>query len=253
MGIRKPLLGKVALVTGGTRGIGRAIALELAEQGADLAINYFRNRAAAEQTQTDIEEFGSRAMKIRAHLGEVEQIRTMFQEINENYGRLDILVNNAASGIQRPIMELEPKHWDWAIAINSRAPWLCAQEAAHLMHNGGHIINISSLGSQRVLPYYFTVGVSKAALEAMTRYLAVEFAPKGINVNGIAGGYVETGALRHFPNTESMTESAKNNTLNGKVLEAKHIAKVTSFLCSEEASMIRGQILVVDGGVSLIT
>jgi enoyl-[acyl-carrier protein] reductase III len=244
------LKGRVALVTGGSRGIGRAIALELARRGADIAFNYLRSHAAATATHDDIEALGVRCLRVRAHLGDGAKIKQLFSRVEREFGRLDILVNNAASGVQRSATELEEKHWDWTMNINARAPWLCAIEASRLMIGGGSIVNITSLGSQRVLPYYFSVGTSKAALEAITRYLAVELAPKGITVNAVSGGYVETGALDHFPNRDEMM-AAGAQTPAGRMVIPEDIARVVAFLCSEEARMIRGQVIVVDGGASL--
>jgi enoyl-[acyl-carrier protein] reductase III len=241
---------KKALVTGASRGIGKAIALELARQGADVAFNYLRNHEAAAETEREIEALGVRCLRVRAHLGDAAKVRQLFAEVERSFGTLDVLVNNAASGVQRSASELEEKHWDWAMNINARAPWLCAIEASRLMTSGGSIVNITSQGSQRVLPYYFSVGTSKAALEAVTRYLAVELAPKGISVNAVSGGYVETGALDHFPNRDQMLAEGEK-TLTGRLVSAEDIAQVVLFLCSEAAAMIRGQVLVVDGGVSL--
>ena len=242
--------GKVALVTGGSRGIGRAIALELARLGADIAFNYLKNHRAASATQEEIQAVGVRCLRIRSHLGDAANISQLFSQVHEEYGRLDVLVNNAASGVQRTASELEAKHWDWTMNVNARAPWLCSIEASRLMREGGRIVNITSEGSRRVLPYYFSVGASKAALEAVTRYLAVELAPQGIAVNAVSGGYVDTGALDHFPTKEKMLEAGRN-TPAGRMVTPEDIARVVAFLCSEDAEMIRGQIILVDGGVTL--
>ena len=248
--VANALEGKTALVTGGSRGIGKAIALELAGWGADVAFNYLRNHEAAAETQREIEELGVKCLRIRAHLGDPAKVKELFARVERGFGSLDILVNNAASGVQRPASELDSKHWDWTMNINARAPWLCAIEASRLMTRGGSIVNITSQGSQRVLPYYFSVGTSKAALEAVTRYLAVELAGKGISVNAVSGGYVETGALEYFPNRDEMVARAEH-TPAGRMITAEDIAGVVAFLCTEEARMIRGQVIVVDGGISL--
>ena len=246
------LSGKLALVTGGGRGIGRAVALELAQRGADLLVNYLRNEDAAKETAEAVRAYGREAQTIRAHVGDPERIARMFDELRERYGYLDILVNNAASGVIRPLLELEPRHWDWTMDINARGAWLCARAAAPLMAGrGGRIVGIASLGSGRVLPEYVAVGVSKAALESLTRYLAVELGPMGIAVNAVSGGLVETDALRHFPRREEMLEDARRRTPAGRMVEPADIARVVAFLCSPGADMIRGQVVVVDGGYSL--
>ncbi len=242
--------GKVALVTGGSRGIGRAIALELASRGADIAFNYLRNHRAASEAVQAIESHGVRCLRVRAHLGDEDKIDDLFEIIESEFGRLDILVNNAATGIQRPALELEARHWDWTLNVNARAAWMCAVRAVKLMSSGGHIVNITSEGSRRVLPFYFSVGVSKSALEAVTRYLAVELAPLGVSVNAVSGGYIDTGALDHFPNREEMLESGQN-TPAGRMVNAQDIAKAVAFLCSPDAEMIRGQVILVDGGLTL--
>ena len=244
-------IGKTVLVTGGSRGIGKAIALEFAARGADIAFNYIRSHKAAAQTQSEIEALGVRCLRVRAHLGDSAKIRELFAELESTFGKLDVLVNNAASGVQRSASELEEKHWDWTLNVNAKAPWLCAIEASKLMPDGGSIVNITSQGSSKVLPYYFSVGTSKAALESLTRYLAVELAPQGISVNAVSGGYVQTGALDHFPNRESMME-AGNSTPAGRMVTTEDIARVVAFLCTEDAAMIRGQVIVVDGGYTLL-
>ena len=240
---------KIVLVTGGSRGIGRAIALEFASRGADVAFNYHRRHIDAKNTQIEIEKLGVRCLRIRAHLADPDAIESMFEKIRQDLGNPDILISNAASGIQRHSTELEPKHWDWAMNINARAAWLCAINASKTMNTGGHIVNITSQGSQRVLPFYFSVGTSKAALEAATRYLAIELAPKGISVNAVSGGYVQTEALNSFPNKDEMIKNSQTPT--GQIVQADDIAKVVVFLCTPDASMIRGQVIVVDGGSAL--
>ena len=242
--------GKVALVTGASRGIGRAIALEFARRGSNIAFNYMRNHEAAADTERAVLELGVDCLRVKAQVGDLEKIEMLFEAIAERYGRLDILINNAASGVHRAAVDLAPKHWDWTMAVNARAPWLCAVEASRLMSSGGSIVNISSMGSVRVLPNYFSVGTSKAALEAVTRYLAVELAPRGIRVNGVSGGYVETDAFDSFPNRDQMI-SAAEQTVTGRPLTPEDMAAAVAFLCSRQAEMIRGQVIVVDGGVTL--
>ncbi len=243
--------GKVALVTGSSRGIGRAIALRLAEEGADIIVNFFRHRQAAEQTAKDIESLGVSAQIIKANVGDPEKIDKMFESIANTFGRLDILVNNAASGVARSVMDLDIKGWAWTMDINARALLLCAQHAARLMEGrGGKIISISSLGSTFVWPSYAAVGVSKAALEALTRYLAVELAPKNICVNAIAASAVQTEALKFYAGEQLATTSQQTGPA-GRMVIPQDIANVAAFLCSEEASMIRGQTIIIDGGISL--
>ncbi|MDE2860658.1 MAG: enoyl-[acyl-carrier-protein] reductase FabL [Chloroflexota bacterium] len=246
------LSGRVALVTGGSRGIGRAICLELARQGADVVVGYARNQKEAAATADEVRALGVRSLTVRSHLGDPGRVRDMFRRVEREFGRLDILVNNAASGVQRTALELETKHWDWTMDVNTRAPWLCAKEAARLMPNGGHIVNISSMGSGLVLKNYLAVGVSKAGLEALTRYLAVELAPKGIIVNAVAGGVVDTDALRHFPNRDEMLGDSEERTPAGRLVTPEDMAKAVAFLCSDGAEMVRGHVLVVDGGISLL-
>ena len=245
---------KVALVTGSSRGIGKLIALKLAEQGYDLVINYARSKQAALDTAKEIEALGRKALVVKANVGKPEKIKELFARIDEEYGRLDILVNNAASGVLRPLMELEENHWDWTMDINSKALLFCAQEAAKRMEKvgGGHIVSLSSLGSIRYLKNYTTVGVSKAAVEALTRYLAVELAEKDIVVNAVSGGAVDTDALTHFPNREELLADAAARTPAGRIVEAEDLANTVMFLLSDQAKMIRGQTIIVDGGISLL-
>lgn len=243
--------GKIALVTGGSRGIGRAISAKLASEGADIIINFLRKKETAEKTALSLREKNVNIYLIRANLAEPEKIDQMFKEIEEKFGRLDILINNAASGVARPAMELDIDGWDWTMDINARAALLCAQRAAGLMKNGGAIVNISSLGSRMVMSSYTAVGVSKAALEALTRYLAVELAPRGIRVNAVSAGAVESEALRMYANDPNIPKPAIMTTPAGRMVLGEDIANLVAFLCSEDASMIRGQTVIIDGGLSL--
>ena len=245
---------KVALVTGSSRGIGKKIAIELAKKGYDIVINYNRSKSAAQETAAEIEQLGRKTLIVKANVGQPEKIKEMFQVIDENFGRMDVLVSNAASGVLRPVMELEESHWDWTMNINSKALLFLAQEAAKRMQKvgGGKIVSISSLGSIRYLENYTTVGVSKAAIEALTRYLAVELAPMNIVVNAVSGGAVDTDALKHFPNREELLEDAKKNTPAGRMVEPDDLVKTVMFLTSDDASMICGQTIIVDGGRSLL-
>jgi enoyl-[acyl-carrier protein] reductase III len=183
---------KIVLVTGAGRGIGRAIALHFAHRGADLAINYHRNRPAAESTVAEIRSLGRSACLVKANVGEIEEIERLFDTVDNEFGALDILVNNAASGYNRPVMEQKPKGWDWTMNINARSLLFGAQQCVPLMEKrgGGYIVSISSQGSSRVMPDYVVVGSSKAALEALTRYLAVELSPLNIVVNAVSPGIV---------------------------------------------------------------
>jgi enoyl-[acyl-carrier protein] reductase III len=243
--------GKLALITGGSRGIGKAITLKLASEGADVIINYFRRTSQAEATAEEARKHGVSAYIIKANVGEPEKVDSMFQEITEKFGRLDILISNAASGVVRSALELEAKGWDWAMNINARALLLCAQKAAALMTSGGKIVSISSLGSHLVMPVYTAVGVSKAALEALTRYLAIELAPRNICVNAISAGAVETEALKLYVGDGTIKKSQWQSTPVGRMVRPEDVANLAAFLCSENAFMIRGQIIVIDGGFSV--
>ena len=245
---------KVALVTGSSKGLGRSTALALAAAGYDVVINYARSKSKALEVASEIEAMGRKTLVVKANVGDVEKIKGMFQEIEEVFGRLDVFINNAASGVQRPVMELEESHWNWTMDINSKAFLFCAQQAAKLMerNGGGKMVSISSLGSIRYLKNYTAVGVSKAALEALTRYLAVELAPKNICVNAVSGGVIDTDALKHFPNREELLAEAAAETPAGRIVSMEDMVKTIMFLISEDASMIRGQTIIVDGGISLL-
>jgi enoyl-[acyl-carrier protein] reductase III len=233
-------------VSGGSRGIGRAIALRFARAGAQrVAIGYFRSDGAAEKTAEELRALGAEPTLVRGNISServLEEVAAL--------GPLDALVHNAASGVSVPALEASEKHWDWTMNTNARALLQLAQVAAPQMPDGSSIVAISSLGAQRVLDNYTLVGTSKAALEALVRYLAVELAPR-IRVNAVSGGVVDTEALDHFPNREEMLAAGRANPV-GRMVTPDDIAGAVAFLCSKEADMIRGQTLIVDAGFSLL-
>lgn len=253
---------KVALVTGSGRGIGRAIAIHFARHGADVVINFFRNREPAEQAAEAVRALGRRAWVIKADVGDLSDLERMFRELDERLSSeglspgLDILVHNAASGYIRPALEQKPRGWEWTMNINARALLFMAQLAAPRMRQrgGGAIVSLTSSGSRRVLPDYVVVGASKAALESLTRYLAVELSADNIVVNAVSPGIVLTDALKHFAgygSQESIVARATSLTPAGRLVTPEDVAGVVAFLCSPGANMIRGQVIEVDGGASL--
>lgn len=247
------LQGKVALVTGGSRGIGKAISIRLAEAGADVAVNYVRHKSAAEETVKAVQETGRKAMAYRANVAHSEQVHTLFEQLKADLRRLDILISNAASGVLKPALELSRHHWEWTMGINAETLLHLVQHAVPLMEkHGGKIVAVSSLGSVRAIPNYSAVGASKAALESLVRHLAIELAPKSINVNVLSAGVVETDAIKHFPNGEQIVSNSLARTPAGRLTTPEDVADVTLFLVSHCANQIHGQTIVVDGGYSIV-
>lgn len=246
----------MALVTGSSRGIGRAIALELAGAGADVVVHYARKQQAAEETVAAIAALGRRAVALKANLAEADKIEALYDSLEAAFGRCDIFVGNAASGVHAPMLEIADKHWDWTMDVNARSVLRCVKRAVpHMERAGwGRIVTITSLGSTRAVPNYGAVGVSKAAVESLTRYLAVELAGKGIIANAVSPGLVNTDALEALPIDQqaALAHVARRNPV-GRLVTPEDVARVVAFLCSEAAGMIVGQTILVDGGYGLLT
>ncbi len=248
------LQGKKALVTGGSRGIGRAIAVRLAEAGVDVAINYLRQNTKALETARMIEEKGARSLVIKANVAEMNQVDAMFERIANEFGQLDILISNAASGVLKPALELSMRHWHWTMDINAATLIPLTQHFIKIRNPNetGYIVAVSSLGAIRAIPNYTAVGASKAALESIVRHLAAELAPMNVRVNAVSAGVVDTDALKHFPNREQLLEESKRRTPAGRLTTPEDVADAALFLCSDLSRMIHGQTIIVDGGYSIL-
>jgi len=244
----EPLAGKIALVTGGSRGIGRAIALKLASTGCDVAVVYHTGQDEAEAVCSSISALGRRALALQADVSEPGSLSEAFTALREQFNRLDIVVSNAATGVLKPALELTLKHWRRCLETNALALNLLAQQAVPLMRDGGRIIALSSLGASRAIPQYAFIGASKAALESVARSLAQELGPRGIRVNTVSAGVVDTDALKYFPNRELLLAEFARRAPAGPTLTPEHVGNAVYLLCLPEASMITGHTLVVDGG-----
>ena len=242
------LTGKVALVTGATRGIGRAIAWKLARSGADIVVNYYNSHEQAEALCAEIRALGRRAIAVKASVAVPDSVDELFEELHKAFDRIDIVVSNAASGVLKPAMEMTLKHWRWCLETNALALNLLAQRAVPLMPAGGVIVALSSLGAARAMPGYGFIGASKAALESLVRTLAQELGPRGIRVNTVSAGVVDTDALSYFPNREQLLANFAQRAPLGPTLTPDDVAGAVYLLCLPEARMITGHTLTVDGG-----
>jgi len=246
--MNETLSGKIALITGGSRGIGRAVALKLAGAGCDVAIVYRSSHDEAESVCAAVRTLGRRALATPADVSDPESVAEAFAAFRLQFDRLDIVVSNAAIGVLRPALELTLKHWRRCLETNALALQLLAQQAVPLMRNGGRIIGLSSLGSMRAIPHYAFIGASKAALESVARSLAQELGQRGIRVNIVNAGVVDTDALKYFPNREQLLSEFGRRAPAGPTLTPEDVANAVYLLCLPEAGMITGHTLVVDGG-----
>ncbi|MCA8913853.1 MAG: SDR family oxidoreductase [Planctomycetes bacterium] len=251
--------GKKVFVTGGTRGIGLSVAIKMAKAGADVAVNYLRNKAAAEEARSAILDAsgGKEPLLLKGNVAKDEDIEKMFGEIGDKWGGLNFLVSNAASGVLKPPAELTHHHWTWTLDINAYALLPLSRHAIPMMKGAdgkgnGRIIAVSSLGSIRAFQNYSAVGASKAALESLVRHLCVEYASQGINVNAVSASVVDTDALKHFPNREAMIEESLQWMPAKKLVTPENVADAVMLMCSDYTSMVHGHTFIVDGGLSIM-
>ena len=243
---------KVALITGGARGIGRATALKLARAGCDVAIVYYNSSDEAARLVEEITALGRRAIAIQANVADHQSVKDMFSAFSEEFSRLDFLISNAASGVLKPALTMSTKHWRWCMETNALALNHLVSEGRAKMPAGGRVIALSSLGAHRAIPNYAFIGASKAALEALVRSLSLELAASGISVNTVSAGVVDTDALKHFPNREELLDEYQAHSLAGRPLTPDDVANTIYLLCLPEADMIKGQTIFVDAGYNVV-
>jgi len=242
----------IAVVTGGTRGIGRAISLALARTGRTVYALYARNRRAAASLQAEAAAEGLAVQSLRVNITDAAEVAACIATIMQCPGRLDVLVHSAASGVHRGVADLTPKQLKWTLDVNVFAIQSFVQGLLPYMGRGTRIIGITSIGSQRPMEAYAAIGASKGALESLFRYYARELASKGIVVNVVSPGMVSTEALDAFPNRDERVENTIAATPTGRLTTADEVASVVTFMCSEAASQIIGQTIIVDGGRALV-
>lgn len=244
--------GKTALITGGARGIGRATALKFAHAGADIAIVYYNSSDEAMELVHEIEGLGRKSCAIQANVADAQSVQDLFVEFHKQFKQLDFLISNAASGVLKPALKMTTKHWRWCMETNALALNHLVREGYSCMPAGSRVIALSSLGAQRAIPNYAFIGASKAALESMARSLSLELAEFGISVNVVSAGVVDTDALKHFPNREQLLDEYQSHALAGRPLTPDDVANAVYLLCLPEAEMIKGHVLFVDAGYSVV-
>lgn len=249
------LHGKVALVSGSSRGIGRECAIRLAQAGADVIVNYVSSKSAAMETAEAIRDLGRRVYVVKADISEEEDVRSMFEFIKQEIGQLDILVSNAATGGFRPLLAANLKHFQNTFQTNVLALLYLVQSAMPLLEKSegrAKVIALSSHGSDMALPWYGMIGSSKAALESMVRHLTLEVGHRGVNVNVVKSGLVETDSTKRIPDADQMFDGRKEKTMTGdRMLEIADVANAVLFLASPLADMIQGETLTIDGGAAV--
>lgn len=237
------------LVTGSSRGIGRAIALQLARPGGTVLINYLQNQDKAEAVAEEVRAKGAEAVVVQGNVRSESDLKRMAKVLD----RVDVLVHNAAIGALKPMEKLRTAHWDLTLESSLRPFWLLTKLCMDRMPKGSSIIGLSSLGSRSFVPGYAAMGAAKGGLEALTRQLAVELAPRGIRVNTVCGGLIDTDALQHFHEGEKVIATAKQLTpLEGRLGTPQDMAGAVELLTLPQAGWITGQVLVADGGMSLL-
>ncbi len=249
------LNGKVALVSGASRGIGRACAESLAACGASVIVNFLNSAEGAKEVVNSIQSCGGQAIAVRADVSERDDVQAMMDVIDEHFGRLDIIVSNAAAGGFRPLTQATPASFDSIMRMNA-APLLWLTQAALPLFQStegiSRVIAISSHGSIRGIANYGLIGTSKAALESLVRHLAFELGRSGVNVNAIMPGIVATDAIKTLPGSEGMLKSVQEQILvKDRMLTPVDVAGAVLFLASRFSDLIQGQVLVVDGGISI--
>lgn len=249
------LHGKVALVSGSSRGIGRECAIRLAQAGADVIVNYVSSKSAAMETAEAIRDLGRHVYVVKADISEEEDVRSMFDFIKQEIGQLDILVSNAATGGFRPLLAANLKHFQNTFQTNVLALLYLVQSAMPLLEKSegrAKVIALSSHGSDMALPWYGMIGSSKAALESMVRHLTLEVGHRGVNVNVVKSGLVETDSTKRIPDADQMFDGRKEKTMTGdRMLEIADVANAVLFLASPLADMIQGETLTIDGGAAV--